>query len=51
MQNTVRNGSRSLGAVVKEFFAWLRGFGAPKYVPEKIRYQDGGKKSTIRESD
>lgn len=53
MQNAgqYRNGSRSLGAMVKEFFAWLRGFRSPQYVPQKSRYGDGGRKKTVRESD
>ena len=52
MQNAgqYRKRSPSLGAMVKEFFAWLRGIRSPQYVPKKSRYGDGGRK-TVREYD
>ena len=46
-----RRGSRSLGDKVKEFFAWLRGFRPPKYVPQKSRYGIGGNKIRYQKPD
>jgi hypothetical protein len=53
MQNAgrYRKGSRSFGAMMQEFFAWLRGFRSPQYVPQKSRYGDGGRTITVRKSD
>lgn len=46
-----RGGTRGPGAKVKEFLAWLRGLWSPKYIPQKSRYGDGGRKKTVRKSD
>jgi len=33
-----RGGSHAPGGKIKEFFSWLRGLWAPKYVPQRSRY-------------
>ena len=33
-------GSRAPGGRVKDFFTWLRGLWAPRYVPQKTRFGD-----------
>ena len=38
-----RGGSRTPGAKVREFLAWLRGLWSPKYIPKKSRYGDRSK--------
>jgi len=46
-----RGGSRAPGAKVKDFFAWLRGFWSPKYIPQRSRYGNGERNITVRKSD
>jgi hypothetical protein len=36
----IRGGSRAPGGKIKEFFTWLRGLWAPKYIPQRSRYGD-----------
>ncbi len=37
-------GSRSLGALVRDFIAWLKGLPSPQYVPQRAKYGDQEKK-------
>jgi len=53
MQNSeyYRGGSRAPGARLKEFFAKLRGLWAPKYIPQRSRYGDVGRKLSVKKPD
>jgi hypothetical protein len=35
-----RVGSRAPGGKIADFFSWLRGLWAPKYIPQRSRYGD-----------
>jgi hypothetical protein len=50
-QDHFRGGPRHPGGKLNEFFSWLRGLFSPKYVPQKIRYGDRGKKIDANKSD
>jgi hypothetical protein len=46
-----RGGIRTPGAKVKEFLAWLRGLWSPKYIPQRSRYGNGGRKIPVEKFD
>lgn len=46
-----RGGSRFPGGKIKDFFSWLRGFGLPKYIPQRSRYGDSHQKKAAKKSD
>lgn len=49
MQNAEhdREGSRKISRL-KEIFSWLRGYFSPKYIPQRIRYEDGDRNKLRR---